>query len=108
MNTPTRCWAHVAHTQRLSPEWMWAGDLDEWGVGCVSVSPKGVCLCVYQSSHAAALVGLVNSRVQEFRNSTSVFLISLEIKISIRIVLRVCRISEFLDGSFIPDYAWPL
>ena len=70
-------------------------------MGCVSVSPKGVSLCVYQSSHAAALVDLVNSRVQEFRNSTSVSLKSLEIKTSIIMVLRVCRISEFLNGSLV-------
>ena len=68
MNTPTRCWAHVAHTQRLSPEWMWAGDLDEWGVGCVSVSPKGVCLCVYQSSRRCAcwFGEFKSSGIQEF------------------------------------------
>ena len=84
-------------------------------MGCVSVSPKAylsVCIkvvmplaCWFGGEFIALL--LVSSRVQEFRNSTSVLLIYLEKKISIKKGTRVCRISEFLNGSLLVPLVLP-
>ena len=56
---------------------------------------------------AAALVGLVNSRVQEFRNSTSVFINIFRKENKYKKGTRVCRISEFLNGSLLVPLVLP-